>query len=290
MFEIKNCIVDGIRCAYHDSAPQQTAQAVVFVHGNPGPMDDWEQLLPPISRFCRVIAMDMPGFGRSERPSDFDYSIPGYARFLGALLDQLQVQRVHLVLHDFGGAWGLCWVLDHPQRLASLTLINCGIMEGYHWHWMARFWQVPVLGELLQLSFRTQTMQTLVNRANPNPLPAAFSERVRRYADWGNIQAVVKLYRSARDPRDSFPPLQANPDAAKLPVCVIWGAADPFLPVKYAGQQRRYFPAAEVHELAGLGHWPFYDDLQAVLTPLDSFLHRQVNALTIKQAEAVNAH
>lgn len=116
--------VDGVRCAVHDSGPADRGEAVVFVHGNPGPMDDWAELAPAVAGFARVIAMDMPGFGRAERPRSFDHSVVGHARFLGLLLDQLGVEHAHLVLHDFGGPWGLRWALDHPDRLASLTFIN----------------------------------------------------------------------------------------------------------------------------------------------------------------------
>ena len=58
------------------------------------------------------------------------------------------VRRVHLVLHDFGGAWGLTWAATHTASLASLTLINIGVMPGYRWHFLARIWRTPVLGEI----------------------------------------------------------------------------------------------------------------------------------------------
>src|SRR5207247_2418303 len=90
-------VVAGVRCAVHDSDPTRR-EAVVFVHGNPGPMDDWEELAPAVATFARVVAMDMPGYGRAEHPRRFDYTIEGYGRYLGALLDHLSVERAHLVL------------------------------------------------------------------------------------------------------------------------------------------------------------------------------------------------
>ena len=270
-------VVAGVRCAVHDSDPGKR-EAVVFVHGNPGPMDDWEELAPAVAPFARVVAMDMPGYGRAEHPKRFDYTIEGYARYLGALLDQLSVGRAHLVLHDFGGPWGLRWANEHPDRVGSLTLINCGILEGYEWHGFAKIWQTPILGELSQLTATKWGMRRALNRMNPKPLPDAFYDRVMRYADWGHKRAVLKLYRASKNVGKQAP---AIPGFAKaLPVCVIWGAGDPFIQVEFAEKQKRYFPLAEVHVLQGLGHWPFIDDVEAVRTPLVEFLRRNVGDVT----------
>ncbi|MFE6858467.1 alpha/beta fold hydrolase [Nocardia sp. NPDC057668] len=268
--------VDGVRCSVFDSGPRDRAEAVVFVHGNPGPMADWSEIVPEITGFARVIAMDMPGFGRAQRPKSFDHSVIGHARFLGRLLDQLGVERVHLVLHDFGGAWGLRWALDHRARLRSLTLIDCGVLEGYRWHRYARIWQVPMLGELFQLLSSPRLMHIALNRDNPRPLPRTYIERVGRHADWGHKRAVLRLYRTSRDPAGAFPERNLGIEVNGLPTCVLWGSRDPYIPVRFAEQQRRYFPEAEVHVLDGLGHWPFIDDARAVATPLTAFLRTHV--------------
>ena len=268
-------VVDGVRCAVHDSDPGKQ-EAVVFVHGNPGPMDDWEGLAPAVAEFARVVAMDMPGYGRAEHPKRFDYTIDGYARYLGGLLDQLKVERAHLVLHDFGGPWGLRWAMGHSNRVASITLINCGVLEGYKWHGFAKVWQTPVVGELAQLTATKWGMKRAINGMSPKPMPDAFYDRVWKYADWGHKRAVLKLYRASKRVGEAVP---AMPEMAKtLPVCVIWGAGDPFIEVEFAEKQRRYFPLAEVSVLRGLGHWPFIDHVEAVRGPLIEFLKRQVKA------------
>lgn len=263
--------IAGVRCAIHDSDPSRS-EAVVFVHGNPGPMDDWEGLAEPVAEFARIVAMDMPGYGRSERPRAFDYTVEGYARFLGRLLDDLSVERVHLVMHDFGGPWGLRWGMSHPDRLASLTFVNCGLLESYRWHGFAKIWQTPILGELSQFLTTAWGMKRTLDRLNPKPLPRSFIDRIVRYSDWGHKRAVLKLYRASRRLGQNVPPV---PEFAKrLPVCVIWGAEDPFIDVRFAEQQRQHFPSAEVHVLPDLGHWPFIDDLEAVRGPMVEFLKR----------------
>ena len=273
MLPTKHHLVDGVRCAVYASDPEKR-EAVVFVHGNPGPMDDWEGLIPAVTPFARVVAMDMPGYGRADRPRKFDYTIGGYAHYLGSLLDQLSVGRAHLVLHDFGGPWGLRWALDHSARVGSVTLINCGVLEGYKWHGFAKVWQTPILGELSQLTTTKWGMKKALNAMNPKPLPDTFYDRVMKYADWGHKRAVLKLYRASKNVGKQLPVI---PEFAKtLPVCVIWGAGDPFIPVEFAEKQKRYFPLAEVHVLRGLGHWPFIDSVEAVRMPLVEFQKRQV--------------
>ncbi len=267
-------VVAGARCAVFDSAPGRR-EAVVFVHGNPGPMDDWEDLIPAVAPFARAIAMDMPGYGRADRPRNFDYTIEGYGRYLGALLDHLTVDRAHLVLHDFGGAWGVWWAREHADRVASVTFINCGVLEGYKWHSFAKIWQTPLLGELAQLTATAWGTRRALNRMNPKPLPERFVDRVTKYADWGHKRAVLKLYRASKELGKAVG--RRVPITETLPVCVVWGAEDPFIAVEFAERQKRYFPRAEVHVLPGLGHWPFIDDRDAVCRLLVEFLKRNVS-------------
>jgi pimeloyl-ACP methyl ester carboxylesterase len=275
MLATNDLVIDGVRCAVSDSDPSRR-EAVVFVHGNPGPMDDWEAMIPAVAPFARAVAMDLPGYGRAEHPRRFGYTIDGYARYLGRLLDQLAVDRAHLVLHDFGGPWGLRWAMDHAARVGSITLINCGVLDGYRWHGFARVWQTPVLGELSMLAATKGGMKKALNAMNPKPLPDTFFDRVWEYMDWGHKRAVLKLYRASKHLGERVPPV---PEFAKtLPVCVIWGAEDPFIPVEFAGKQKAHFPLAEVHVLRGLGHWPFLDSAEAVRKPLVEFLQRQVRS------------
>ena len=142
--------VRGVRSPVLTAGPPDGAEAVVFVHGNPGPADDWRPLLARAGELGRAIAPDMPGFGRADKPKDFSYSVDGYARHLAALLDQLGITRAHIVAHDFGGPWSLTWAARHPDALASATLINTGALIGYRWHRYARIWRTPGLGELFQ--------------------------------------------------------------------------------------------------------------------------------------------
>ncbi len=110
--------VAGVRSPLIDIGPRAD-EAAVFVHGNPGSRLDWAELADAVSGFGRAVAMDMPGYRRAGKPANFDYTIAGYARHLAGALDQLDISRAHLVLHDFGGPWGLAWAAGHRDQVTG---------------------------------------------------------------------------------------------------------------------------------------------------------------------------
>lgn len=267
--------VDGVRSLVRASGADDGNEAVVFLHGNPGSSEDWLDLLAATGDFTRAIAPDMPGFGKADRPRNFDYTVAGYARHLAGLLRGLGVTRAHLVLHDFGGPWGLAWAAEHKEAIASLTLINVGVLPGYRWHKFARIWRSPLLGELFQLSATRPAFRFLLNADNPKRFPDAFVDRMFDDADWGMKRAVLRLYRATSDLDGLSRKLGEALKPLALPALVIWGDGDKYLPVSYADVQKDYF-RAEVHVMPGCGHWPMIDEPDLVRELVIPFLRRQI--------------
>jgi pimeloyl-ACP methyl ester carboxylesterase len=270
----QDVVVEGVRSLVRTGGPGDASEAVVFVHGNPGSSEDWLDLLAAVGEFARVVAPDMPGYGKADRPRRFEYTVGGYAQHLEGVLRALGVQRAHLVLHDFGGPWGLQWAALHKDRVASLTLINVGITPGYRWHKYARIWRTPLLGELFQLIATRRAAGTLLNADNPKPFPEAFLDRMFRDADWGLKRAVLKLYR-ATELGPLGERIGADLRPLSLPALVLWGEGDAYLPVRYADVQREYFDA-QVHVLAGSGHWPMIDEPERVRELVVPFLRARL--------------
>src|SRR5687768_215543 len=178
-------VVNGVRSPYLQAGPADAEEAVVFVHGNPGPGEDWRRLVVRTGAFARAVAPDMPGFGDADKPDRFVYTVDGYARHLGGVLEALGIRRAHLVLHDFGGPWGLTWAADHPDRVAGLTLVNIGVLREYRWHWLARIWRTSGLGEAFVRTATLPAMRLVLRQGNPRGLPR---------------DAVERMYRSSTDP------------------------------------------------------------------------------------------
>jgi pimeloyl-ACP methyl ester carboxylesterase len=88
----------GLRTRVFEAGPADSEEAVVFIHGGPGSADDWGHLLPQAGDLARAVAFDLPGFGEADKPRNWwGYLGPGWATFIAAALNQLQIKRVHLV-------------------------------------------------------------------------------------------------------------------------------------------------------------------------------------------------
>jgi len=273
--ERSSLLVGGTRTRLVQAGPAGAAEAVVFVHGNPGSADDWEELVgAAASAGKRAVAFDLPDFGETVAPDGFEHTPIDYAEFLAEALEELGIERAYLVLHDFGGGIGLIWAMGHPDALAAIVLIDTGVLPGYKWHHLARVWRTPVLGELFQAITNRRGYRLGLNRNEPRGLPREFVERMYDHYDRRTRRAVLKLYRATPDPGSMSENLIGLLAPLDIPALVIWGEDDAYLPSSYAADQRQAFPSAEVHVLPASGHWPFADAPEAVERLLAEFLAR----------------
>lgn len=268
--------VAGIRTPVVSAGDAAATEAVVFVHGNPGSGKDWLDLVEAVGPFARAVAWDEPGFGRADKPPYFDYTVEGYARFIDQALAALRIERAHLVLHDFGGAWGLRWGLDHPDRFKSLVLINTGVLIGYSWHAFARILRTPVVGELMMATTIRPVFRQSLKVGNPRGLPPEFVDRMYDDFDTPTRKAVLKLYRAS--PTSMLESMSRGLRDLDLPTLVVWGARDPYVPLAQAELQKQSFPRAEVHVLEDSGHWPFMDNPERTRELVVPFLRRTTGA------------
>lgn len=266
--------VHGLATTLLTAGEQTSSEAVVFVHGNPGPARDWTRLMEAVGPVARAVAWDFPCYGSADKPEDFDCTVDGYARFLDTVLTQLGVERAHLVMHDFGGGWGLRWAVAHPERFVSAVLVNTGVLLDYTWHWAARVWRTPVLGELLMATTTRPALHMVLKQGNPRGLPTDYVDRMYDDYDTATRKAVLKLYRAT--PAEAMGALAAPLRALDRPALVVWGAQDPYIPREQAERQREAFPSAEVHLLEDSGHWPMIDDPDRVEELVVPFLRRVV--------------
>jgi pimeloyl-ACP methyl ester carboxylesterase len=246
-------------------------EAVVFVHGMPGSAREWDRLIGPAARVVgRALALTLPGFAGVPPPPGFAFTVDAYAAHLAAVLEAQGVRRAHLVLHDFGGGFGLTWAARHPEQVASITLIDTGVLTRYRWHGLARVWRTRGVGEIFNATANGPAFRLLLRRGQPRPLPRADADRL--YEDFGRDtrRTALRLYRATDEPLLA----RFAGDLRRLdpPVLVIWGAHDAYLPVEQAARQREALPRARVEILQDSGHWPHLDDPPAVERLLTGFL------------------
>jgi pimeloyl-ACP methyl ester carboxylesterase len=212
---------------------------VLYVHGVP----DSAELWTPFLRLTGGIAVDLPGFGESGKPAQWPYSLDGYARFLPALLDALQIERVRLVAHDWGAV--ALTLAGRIERLVAIDVLP--LLPGHRWPWVARAWRTPGVGELAM----GVTGRTLLRRLGG--LSAPHADEVLRHFDHGTQRAILKLYRADRAVTVAL-------DAVTAPALVVWGERDRYLDPAWAERVAGALGGpAEIEIVPGAGHWPWLD-------------------------------
>ncbi len=240
-------------------SPGEGAPAL-YLHGVPTNSDDWIEFL----KRSGGLAPDLPGFGRSGKPGHFDYTIDGYARFIEHFIDLIEVERVRLVVHDWGVV-GLAFAQRHPERIERLVVMNAiPLLPGYRWHRTARLWRTPLLGEIAMgaTTRRVLRRSTLDANATPGPLPDVWLDSVLDHFDHGTQRAILRLYRSS--PPEVLAQAGAELHDLTMPALVVWGLQDPYIPTRFAAEYARVLPSAELLELPDAGHWWWLDRPDAI--------------------------
>ncbi len=251
--------VDGISTPVMEAGPPDATEAVVFIHGNPGSSRDFDQLVSATGQFARAAAFDMPGFGHADDPTGGPYTTDGAAHFIDGMLAQLGIQQADMVLHDFGGPWGLQWASEHPDRLKSVVLIDTGVLLDYAGHPSALEWHTPIVGELSMATTTRENFDASLEAQNPKPLPWDFINRMYDDFDRSTRCAALHYYRDISSP-DSLGRAQAAVLSQRpRPALVVWGQEDPYVPFYIADEQKQAFPDAQVNVIPWAGHWPFVD-------------------------------
>jgi len=227
----------------------------LYLHGVPSSSDEW----PAFLQRSGGLAPDLPGFGRSGKPGTLRYTIDEYDRFVERFLDERGVERVSLVVHDWG-AVGLAFAQRLPERVERLAIINAvPFLPGYRWHRTARIWRTFALGELAMGSTNRFVLRRATERANasPGPMPDAWLDSVLEHFEQGTQRAILRLYRGGSP--EVLAAAGARLGSLSMPALVAWGMQDPYIPARFARAYADALPNAELLELPDAGHWPWLD-------------------------------
>jgi pimeloyl-ACP methyl ester carboxylesterase len=247
--------VAGLQAHWRE-APGAERPPILYVHGVPTASWDW---IPYLDRIGGV-APDLPGFGSAAKPADFDYSIGGFERWLEAFVDVVGLDRFSLVLHDWGGL-ALALAQRFPERIERLVLHTCvPLLPGYHWHWVARIWRRPVVGEAFMATSSKWAFKQISRQANatPGPLPDEFIDRFWPDFDRGTRRAILGLYRSASP--EVLARAGERLGELRCPALVLWPTDDPYVGRDWGA---RYADAlggdVRLEMIERAGHWMWLD-------------------------------
>ncbi len=246
---------------------------VLFVHGlGSSGYIEWRFNLPVIARRHRVLAPDLPGFGRTDKPRGGRYGIAFFARTLASYLDDRGSRSAVVVGTSMGGRVALELALRAPGRVDRLVLVNSLGLGRPQIQFFYPLMVLPRVGEAAM-----QVAKAAVHRVPPDVIRrfaaryAGVSTDLRRtmddaylddlremYATDGYTDAYLSTVRSmARLPAlFGQHDLSASLGRIKVPVQLIWGADDPLFPVAHATRAHQLLPDSRLALIEGAGHTP----------------------------------
>ena len=233
--------VAGHRVHYMVEGPA-AGPVVVLVHGLGGRAEDWRNLAPYLAQAgFRVYMPDLLGYGRSERPSDFSYSVPDEAEAVVGFFDVLGLKQVDLGGWSMGGGIVQHLAFKHPERVRRLMLFNSvGIYAKPNWD--TRLFTPTTPAELDQLE--------ALLMPNPQPIPGFVARdilRISKQRAWVIHRAIATML-TGRDATDALLP------QLKMPILIVWGAEDRLLPLSLGEKMHQLVPQSKLEVFPGCGH------------------------------------
>ncbi|MEM9597134.1 MAG: alpha/beta fold hydrolase [Acidobacteriota bacterium] len=246
--------VDGLRLHYLEVGQ---GDPVLLLHGWPTSSFLWRRVIPPIAAGHRAIALDLPGFGRSDKPLDVSYSFRFFDRVLSGFVAALSIEKVSLAVHDLGGPIGLYWGSRNTERLDKLIVLNTLVYPEVSW-----------AVALFVASIKLPVMRSIM--ASPWGLRQALRigvAQTRRLAD-DALDGIQEPFQTSAD-RKALLAAGCNLSpkgmveiagwlpTLQVPVRGIYGARDRILPdiAKTMGRLQADVPHAEITSLDDCGHF-----------------------------------
>ena len=246
---------------------------LLCLHGFPQTSACWEPLAARLSDRFTLLMPDLPGFGGSDPSASADART--VADTMVSLLDVLGFDRATVIGHDFGGAIAWSLGLAHRDRLDGLVVINSPLRRldlRHGWHMLAL--NLPIVPEVAFTLFGGQLVQAMIDRCVtvPDAIPdeamqeyrAAFRTIEAQRNAFAYYRTVTRAYlrHAARRSVPSFVPFIGRPSApareqrkVEVPTMVVWGAADPVLPVHLTDDLDRHIAGLRLELLDGVGHF-----------------------------------
>jgi pimeloyl-ACP methyl ester carboxylesterase len=224
---------------------------VVLLHGVPTSSFLYRKVIPALAeQGLRGVAFDFPGLGLAERPEGFDYTWSGLARWTGEAVDALGIDRFHLVVHDIAGPIGCEWAVRSPERVLSLTALNCMLgLTTFRRPWTMAPFAVPGLGRawlgsLSPWAFsRLFYLQGIADRAAVSRAHVYAHYDLLKRADGG--RAFLRIMRGFEITEAKQRMLWEGLAQRPYPARIVWGERDPAIPLE---QLRRAQEALRVDD------------------------------------------
>ncbi len=256
--------VDDVRSFVREEGD---GEPVVCVHGVPASCFLYRKVVAELAgRGMRGVAFDLPGLGLADRPEDYDYSWTGLGRFTLAAIDELELDRFHLVVHDIGGPVGFEVATAVPERVRSLSVLNTLVeVDGFKRPWSMEPFARPRLGEIYLATLVKPAFRRLFYLQGLEDRSAMAKEEIDAYVDLlkrgDRGRAFLKIMRGFERTAEKQALYVSALHEVPYPVQVVWGAKDPALSRAKHGEAAR--AAAGLDEIHALPAKHFLQEDQA---------------------------
>jgi pimeloyl-ACP methyl ester carboxylesterase len=250
-----------------------------------GSFATWNEVIPELAQRFTVVAPDLLGHGRSDKPQG-DYSLGAFACTLRDLLLALGHERVTVVGQSLGGGVAMQFAYQYPERTERIVLVGSGGL-GREVNPLLRFLSLPGSEAVLRLACAARVRAAIESvgsgaaRMGLRPAPVV-AELWRSYAslvDDAARRAFLRTLRAVVDPRgqavSAFNRLHM---AAEVPTLIIWGDADPIIPVDHAHAAHASIPGSRLEIFEGVGHYPHCEAPERFVEVLSEFIEMTVPA------------
>jgi pimeloyl-ACP methyl ester carboxylesterase len=233
--------VDGYRMHYLAVGPTG-GQPVVLIHGLGARAEDWWNVGPYLAEAgFRVYMPDLIGYGRSQQPADFSYSVRDEAGLVVGFMDALELKQVDLGGWSMGGWIVQLVAFEHPERVSKLILFDSAGLS-----------IKPAWNTGLFTPTSPQQLDELDALLMPNPpaIPPFIARdylRISAHNAWV-IKRALATMKTAQDVTDS---LLAQ---LKMPVLIVWGSLDQIVPLDQAQIMHKLIPQSQLDVVPGCGH------------------------------------
>ncbi len=246
-----------------------TGPAVVLIHGFAASLNTWDKLIPELAKEHRVIALDLKGFGWTDRPKG-DYSPQAQAKLVLALLEKLNVQQADVVAHSWGTSVALALALQAPERVSRMVLYDAWAYEE----------QLPSFFTWSRISGVGETLFALFYRERPgDKIASAFYEKryvnqdlvdeiTERLAQPGTLAASLAAVRGQR-----YAQIQDQYKTLQHPTLLLWGREDVVTTLAFGERLAQELPHAKLVVYPRCGHFPMIEAASASNAAVVSFLH-----------------
>jgi len=250
---------------------------VILVHGFMGMAYDWRYNIEELGQHFSVYALDLPGFGYSDKPLNFDYTSKGYAEFILYFLDAYRIKRAVLVGNSMGGQIVLTVCLKYPERVAGLVLIDSGGYPQSVQFVPFKILKLPIIGQISMALVSRPVIRTMLRRG------IYFNNSFVTDEVIDNYYGVYRTVNARKMPPVIMRSIMKDEagiisrlDEIKCPTLVIWGAEDRVISPAKAEMFRRDIRGASLLMVPRAGHMPQVEKSRTVNRALIGFISKVI--------------